>query len=82
MITGPHPDPTAATSTATARHSSTPSQEFNAMLLYEILARTRMREDQHHASQARLAGRLAAVRRWQRIARYAERQARRAAARI
>lgn len=29
------------------------------MLLHEILARTRMREDQQHASQARLASRLA-----------------------
>ncbi|HEY2766407.1 MAG TPA: hypothetical protein VGJ13_20705 [Pseudonocardiaceae bacterium] len=48
------------------------------MLLHEILARTRMREDQQRASQARLAGRLASARRWQRLARFAEQRARRA----
>ncbi|MGH4015999.1 MAG: hypothetical protein ACRDSL_19170 [Pseudonocardiaceae bacterium] len=52
------------------------------MLLHEILARTRMREDQRRATQARLASRLSTVRRWQRLARYAERRAHRAAARL
>jgi hypothetical protein len=54
------------------------TQELNVMLLHEILARTRMREDQQRASQARLAGRLASARRWQRLARFAEQRARRA----
>ncbi|HEX2297487.1 MAG TPA: hypothetical protein VHH34_03040 [Pseudonocardiaceae bacterium] len=62
--------------------SGTSSQELNIMLLHEILARTRMREDQRRASAARLAARLAAVRRWQRLARYAERRARHAASRL
>lgn len=52
------------------------------MLLHEILARTRMRDDQHHASQERLSRRLVAVRRWQRLARYADQRARRLAARL
>lgn len=68
--------------TTTDRLPITLSQELNAMLLHEVLARTRMREDQRRATEARLAGRLAAVRRWQRIARYAERRASRAAARM
>ena len=57
-------------------------QELNTMLLYETLARIRMREDQRRAAHQRLVGRLATVRRWQRLARYAERRARRAAARL
>ncbi|MGQ0776844.1 MAG: hypothetical protein ACT4NY_20910 [Pseudonocardiales bacterium] len=60
----------------------TVTQELNTMLLHEILARTRMLEDQLHATQQRLAWRLATVRRWQRLARYADRRARRAAARL
>ena len=62
--------------------SGTPSQELNVMLLHEILARTRMREDQRRASAARLAGRLAAVRRWQRLAHYADRRVKRAESRL
>lgn len=59
------------------------TQELNLMLLYEILvheilSRTRMREEQQRASQARLAARLVSARRWQRLARFAERRARRA----
>ncbi|HEU0089690.1 MAG TPA: hypothetical protein VFQ77_18925 [Pseudonocardiaceae bacterium] len=61
---------------------STQIPELNAMLLHEVLARTRMHEDQHRATQMRLASRLATARRWQRLARYAERQAHRAAARL
>lgn len=68
--------------TASDRRPITLSQELNAMLLYEILARTRMREDQRHASQARLASRLRTARRWQRLARYADRQAQRATSRL
>jgi hypothetical protein len=52
------------------------------MLLQEMLARERMREDQRRASQERLARRLAAARRWHRLARYVERRARRAASRV
>ncbi len=52
------------------------------MLLHEALARNRMQEDQHRARKLRLARRLAAARRWQRLARYAERRARRAADRL
>lgn len=64
------------------RQLITLTQERNAMLLHEILARTRMREDQRRATQQRLAGRLATVRRWQRLARFANRRAGRAAARL
>lgn len=52
------------------------------MLLHEVLARDRMRDDQRRARQARLARRLAAARRWQRLARYADRRARRATERL
>ena len=52
------------------------------MLLYEVLIRARMRDDQRRASQERLARRLTAARRWHRLARYADRQARRAASRV
>jgi hypothetical protein len=52
------------------------------MLLHEVLARERMRDDQRRAGQERLARRLATARRWQRVARYADRRARRAAERL
>jgi len=52
------------------------------MLLYEMLVRARMRDDQRRASQERLARRLAAARRWHRLARYADQRARRAASRV
>ena len=52
------------------------------MLLHEVLARDRMRDDQRRARQALLARRLATTRRWQRLARYADRRARRAAERL
>jgi hypothetical protein len=45
------------------------------MLLYEVLARDRMRDDQRRARQAQMARRLAAAHRWQRLAHYAERRA-------
>ena len=62
------------------RHTMIKKQENAAMLLYETLARDRMREDQRRARQARLARRLASARRWRRIAGYASRRASRAAA--
>jgi hypothetical protein len=52
------------------------------MLLHEILVRERMRDDQRRARQEWLARRLATARRWQRLARYADRRARRAAERL
>ena len=52
------------------------------MLLHEALTRTRMCEDQRWASRARLARQLVAVRRWQWLARYADRRANRMAARL
>jgi hypothetical protein len=58
------------------------TQELNGMLLHEVLARERMRDDQHRARQERLARRLATARRWQRLARYADRRAHRAAERL
>jgi hypothetical protein len=57
-------------------------QERRTMLLHEVLARDRMRDDQRRARQALLARRLATARRWQRLARYADRRARRAAERL
>ncbi|MGH3695481.1 MAG: hypothetical protein ACRDRX_16090 [Pseudonocardiaceae bacterium] len=57
-------------------------EERNAMLMHEALARDRMRDDQRRARNERLARRLAAARRWQRLARYADRRARRAAERL
>ncbi|HEX5347214.1 MAG TPA: hypothetical protein VFW64_08980 [Pseudonocardiaceae bacterium] len=56
--------------------------EHNDMLLHEILARDRMRDDQLRARRERLARRLATARRWQRLARYADRRAGRAAERL
>ncbi|HYZ08921.1 MAG TPA: hypothetical protein VE709_10180 [Pseudonocardiaceae bacterium] len=50
------------------------------MLLHEILAQARMREDQLRAQEARLARRLASARRWRRLAGYASRRASRATA--
>ncbi|MGH3975731.1 MAG: hypothetical protein ACRDS9_20725 [Pseudonocardiaceae bacterium] len=52
------------------------------MLLHDVLAQARMREDQRRASQERLARRLATARWWRRLARYADRRARRAASRV
>jgi hypothetical protein len=51
------------------------------MLLDEFV-RERMRDDQRRACQERLVRRLAAARRWRRLARYADRRARRAAERL
>ena len=57
--------------------STTGTQELKIMLMHEILARSRMREDQHRAQRERMARRLAAARRWRRLARYADRRAHR-----
>jgi hypothetical protein len=49
------------------------------MLLHEDLARARMRESQRVAADQRLARRLVSVRRWRRLARWANRHASQAA---
>jgi hypothetical protein len=48
------------------------------MLLYEALARARMREAEEAARHHRLVRRLVAGRRWARLARYAHERAERA----
>lgn len=45
------------------------------MLLHEDLARSRMRESQRAAENARLVRRLASARRWHRLARWVNRHA-------
>ena len=50
-----------------------------AMLIYEDLARERMREAERVAQSARLVRRLNSVRRWERISAWAARRAQRAA---
>ena len=50
-----------------------------AMLLYEDLARERMREAERVAHQHRLVRRLSQVRRWERVSAWAARRAQRAA---
>jgi hypothetical protein len=57
-------------------------KEHTTMLLQEVIARDRMREDRRRAQQAQLVRRLAAVRRWERLASYADWRARRAAERL
>ena len=57
-------------------------QKRTTMLLYEVLARDRMRHDQRQARREQVARRLVLARRWQRLARYAERRAHRAAERL
>ena len=58
----------------------TPSPKgTKAMLLYEDLARERMREAERAARQHRLVRHLSAVRRWERISSWASRRAQRAA---
>jgi len=58
----------------------TPSPKgTKAMLLYEDLARERMREAHRAARQFRMARGLSTVRRWQRVSAWAARRAARAA---
>ncbi|MCU1612166.1 MAG: hypothetical protein JWM45_4082, partial [Pseudonocardiales bacterium] len=56
--------------------------EHDDMLLHEILARDRMRDDQLRARRERLARRLATARRWQRLARYADQRSSHATERL
>ena len=48
------------------------------MLLYENLARERMREAEQEAAEQRLGRRLSSARRWERLSAWAARRARRA----
>jgi hypothetical protein len=57
------------------RLTSTPGIEGNVMLLHEALARSRMQEAQRAASEWALAREVTAGRRWERLARFAERRA-------
>jgi hypothetical protein len=69
--------------TPTGRRSSAPTvRSMDMLLLYENLARARMREAEAEAAQARLAHRLVVARRWQRRAEHAARRARLAAAAV
>ena len=52
---------------------------LNAMLLYEDLARARMREAEQAASRQRVVRRLSAVNRWRQVSRWASSRANRAA---
>ncbi|HEY2205247.1 MAG TPA: hypothetical protein VGH99_12325 [Pseudonocardia sp.] len=56
----------------------TVSLEDHLMLLYEALARSRVRNAEEAARRLRLARRVVAARRWQRLARYASARAERA----
>jgi len=49
-----------------------------SMLIYESLARERMREAEQVAEHARLVRRLSSARRWQRLSAWAARRAQRA----
>jgi hypothetical protein len=58
----------------------TPSpKESKAMLMYEDLARERMREAERVAQHQRLVRRLSVVKRWERVSAWASRRAQRAA---
>jgi hypothetical protein len=57
------------------RLTSTPGIEGNVMLLHEALARSRMQEAQRAASEWALAREVTAGRRWEWLARFAERRA-------
>lgn len=65
-----HPQPNQMTETFPKGSTS--------MLLYERLARERMREAEQEARQQRLVRRLNSARRWQRLSAWAERRANRA----
>ncbi|MGA9692915.1 MAG: hypothetical protein WBR33_16045, partial [Pseudonocardiaceae bacterium] len=60
------PSPVATAAPASIDHST---GALNNMLLHEILARDRMRDEQRRARHERLARRLATARPWQRLAR-------------
>ena len=57
------------------RLTSAPGIEGNVMLLHEALARSRMQEAQRAAQEWALVREATAGRRWERLARFAERRA-------
>jgi hypothetical protein len=68
------------------QHAPQPTNHLNlvvpegtkTMLLYENLARERMREAEQHAAEQRLVRRLNSAKRWQRLSAWAARRAKRA----
>jgi hypothetical protein len=54
---------------------TTTSKGANSMLLYEDLARSRMREAEQAASKLRLVRRLTAAKRWNRVSNWAANRA-------
>jgi hypothetical protein len=58
-----------------ARPAAFPGLEGNVMLLHEALARSRMQEAQRAAQDWALVREATAGRRWERLARFAERRA-------
>jgi hypothetical protein len=70
----------------TGQHITPPTNHKNllipegtkTMLLYENLARERMREAEQDAAEQRLVRRLNAAKRWQRLSTWAARRAKRA----
>jgi hypothetical protein len=58
---------------------TTISKGTNTMLLYEDLARSRMREAEQAASKLRLVRRLTAAKRWNRVSNWAAKRASRIA---
>ena len=69
---------------STLNHQPTNHQDLfspegtKTMLLYENLARERMREAEQDAAEQRLGRRLNSARRWERLSAWAARRARRA----
>jgi len=70
----------------TGQHDTQPTYHIDlmiaegtkTMLLYENLARERMREAEQNAAEQRLVRRLNSAKRWQRLSRWAARRAKRA----
>ena len=58
------------------------SKEINQMLMYEDLARARMREAEQDAARRRLARRVVSIQRWRRLEKWVHRHVRAAEARI
>lgn len=54
---------------------TTTSKGINTMLLYEDLARARMREAEQAATKLRLVRRLTAAKRWNRVSNWAAKRA-------
>jgi hypothetical protein len=59
-------------------HNLAATEGSKTMLLYESLARERMREAEQDAAEQRLGRRLSSARRWERLSAWAARRAKRA----